>query len=1831
MKGINMAFYGCSLVSGGVGVYSSAFGTTLIADSYVEGSDKLFYNYPTVYLFRSTIVPTASSASIFYAKGAQLNNAWYNSSLVVDSSSVVRKPGSANSYVYLATPNGLNNYTQAIYRNTVLGSLIAPSGVYSTSCSVIALYGEYATTGAGAYSSNPAARAAVCDQQLTAAQVSALTIDRVFGNAFYGYSNAATSWIDSAVLSAIQSSDAALAASASSSPTSSPTASPTTVSPSSTACSPPAPSGTLIVGLNATDCQFGNVSAAIAALPDDSKPYTILIMPGVYNEQLSITRRGKVTLIGQTSYAGDYSRNEVTIQFSSGRLTSAGQNEMTPVINAKKTNDNSGMAMYNINFVNTYPQTTDTAALAADFYGANIAAYGCKFVGFQDTLLANKGTQVFSNCYIEGSVDFIWGFSTAYFHQCYIASNTKGSCIAAHSRTPGTTSGYVFDSCYLTYTDSYGSSFGLSYLGRPYNNYSTAIYMNSFMDKHINAAGWNVWSPKNPQTSDVTFGEYNNTGPGSWQDGTARASFAKELTNEQASAYTLSSWIGDTSWVDMAAYNLPPPFTLPASGVSGPAGPTNTAGSPRPTATANVNAHPESGTEPSLYAVIVSTDGRNGAFTNLTAALASLPNDSTNQTVFIYPGTYTEQVPSINRPGAVRVIGHTTGNPGQSYRDNQVTLTFARGLSVSPLPVGHSNAETATVATGSNRISFYNINILNTENLDGLQPSYVTLAASIYGNDIGFYGCSFVGWQDTLLTGATAGYQYYESCYIEGAIDFIWGYSKAYFKGCTIGAKKAKSAMTAQSRASSSAVGGYIFDQCLFTRAPSATADLTKAVYLGRPYSAYALVVVKNSYLDSVVHPSGWKTWSATDPRTDHITFAEFNNVGPSNWENNVAAREAFQNATLLTSDTFSLGSVMDSTSWIDLTYFDSISTPRPSVVESPSAPNVTIPAGAAYNGTAPPAGALVVSQQPIEGLATFSSIQAALDAAPASSKTNTTIFIYPGVYHEQLIVNKSGATIFMGYSESSNDYSQNKVTITQSRGEDTQGSGSNVNAATVYATGNNFYAYNINFRNDNGTQQNIASLGFAVKSSKFAFMHACQIYGNQDTLYISGNMFASNSYVEGNVDFIFGSGSGYFLNSTISPNEDGVSITASKRALNTTQAGFVFDQCRVVPANGASGFKNVSLGRPWNNNARVAYVNSYLDSSVGSAGWVRWSKSSPQTDGVVFSEYHNTGPGADTCKRAAFSQQLTDADVVQYQLANFFPTLSWIDFSVVRVQPFVAGMGSAPASCSLPSSTVSATSSGLVSSTSSLPLVTAYITKTSIYKATSLTTLSLPDVTSISTLVVTQDDGTTGRLPFQTAEVSSMLTQYPVTPPVVYKTSVLKATTVLPTTSTRTAKDVTVKSTAVSWLTEISHGEDTTVKIVVPVLRTTTITGKPSTLKTTETEFVRTTLTGKDVTVKNYWTQLSTSVVPGKPTTVKSTTTSLVTSVSTPEPQTVTDDKRVYLTQYRTATQKLVYLTSTTTVFGAPQTKTSTLKVSQVLSLSGQRGNLQLLTLVQPSTTTVLATSLKQITKSTTLTASCTPAPGAGAAGLFRRGVEARAAGTTTITLSEISTSFVKTQTLTQSPSSTFFSTVVSTSTIFPLRTLKAETSTVLSTSLKTETSLAIETKAPATITSWSTQLSTSTAFVLGQTISSSVYSTSWLTESVAGGTVTSLDHEVTRVTESLPGRTSTSLITVNSVRTQTAAPLTVVDLRVVSQTSVVLAPRPTLTVVDDRTSVLTLQTTLPAPTSTVWKTVSVAGPQQVVTVTPALSTRVSTVKSTSTVYKTAYRTVKNAPQCTA
>jgi pectin methylesterase-like acyl-CoA thioesterase len=1539
---------------------------------------------------------------------------------------------------------------------------------------------------------------------MSASDLTRFSIDQVFAAVYPQFASSSTDWVDSDVLEDIVNSDV-IQSSSSALPTSTALATSSaalTTSASASATSAAAtPSSTLVVSQNPTAGQYANVSQAIAALPNDGQAYTIYIKAGTYTEQISVTRAGKVTLRGETSFENDYTQNLVTIHFSYGVLTSAGQNENTPVIYAKKT-DGSGLALYNINFVNTYPQTKNTAALAADFYGSNMAAYGCSFVGYQDTLLANKGTQVFSNCYIEGSVDFIWGFSTAYFHQCYIASNTAGAYIAAQSRSSSTAAGgYVFDSCYVTYTNTYGTTFGQTYLGRPYSQYSIAVYMNSYLDKHINSAGWSIWSTSAPQTDHVTFGEYNNSGPGAWSS--SRASFATNLTADAASAYTLSSWIGDTTWLDTTAYNYVPSYSL-----TGPSTSTNTT-STTPTSTATLSStatatwgHPTSGTTPPAGAVIVSQGGSvNSSYSNLTAALAALPNDASTQIIFMYPGTYTEQVPSINRNGPVQIIGYQSGNPGETYRTNQVTITFARGLSVSPLPTGHSNAETATLATASNKIALYNINIINSDNLDGSQPSYVTLAASIYGSQIGFYGCSFVGWQDTLLTGSTAGYQYYESCYIEGAIDFIWGYSKAYFKGCTIGAKRAKSAITAQSRASSSAIGGYIFDECTFEAAPDATVDLTQSVYLGRPYSAYALVVVKNSYLSDIIQPAGWKIWSTTDPRTDHITFAEFNNSGPGNWENNAAARQAFGNCTLLTSDTYTLEAVMGSTDWIDLTYWGAVTIPTGTPTTTATATATPVVSPTPYDGTVPPVGAYIVSKTAIENVTTYDTIQSALNALPTSSKVTPTVFIYPGIYEEQLVLNRSGTTVFIGYSTSTFDYNSNQVTIQYNAGVDTQADQSNSDSATVYATGNYFEAININFVNKFGTAKNYASLGFAVKSSKYASLYGCQVKGNQDALLINGYFFASNSYIEGNIDMIWGSGAGYFLKSTIAPNKDGINLTADKRSTNTTAAGFVFDQCTIVPSTGAGTMSDISLGRPWNSFARVAYVDSYLDSCVTAAGWEEWSSSTPSTDGVVFGEYGNYGPGASTAQRASFATQLDDSGVSQFQLSSFFAVTSWIDFTHVSGTPFVPGIAvttSAAVSSATPTSSVVVTPS----------TVTTTMTVTD--RETQYTTLTSTDKTSTAKYTVTEDVGTT----LTAAESFKTTTQ---------KTTITDTVIVTEPTVTSTKK-VVITSDVGLTATPAPSTSTSTLKQTTTVIATTTQAPSTVTVRSTLISSMTTTVTAKAVTTTSTAVSTTTAITSSTPGTVKVTSTVTVTR-GTGGTTTITAKATTSTISVTSTVSKAKTITATIDCVPAAKVKRSVIR--RAVAAATVTDYTTLTTIVKTSTVKLPASTDIVTVVTTKTTSKTTTIP---------------ASTSTIIVLSTVTKGTTSTI-----PAVTSYVTQTSISTIGKTTTLKASTSTVTVTSLATKTSTTTVVGVTQTVTSLKTTTIEETVSLPRSTLTVTKSTVSTIRSTVTLATPTSTVVKTTTYTLK-PSATVTSRAT--STKTTTVK-TTVTQTQTVTKTS--------------------------------------------------------------------------------
>jgi pectin methylesterase-like acyl-CoA thioesterase len=477
-KGQKVAFYGCNFISSQGSLYLD-YGNVYFSGGRIEGTTDFIWGQGAAFIHNSVIVTDGTITG--QAIAAQKYQSQYGGSQVVfDLCAVVPQSSSLpQKGTYLGRDYSTN--AQVAFVNSYMDAHIAAVGWLINSASTFTgSFVEANNTGPGADASSRTSSAKLLSDS------SSYTVKNILGD---------DSWLDASAIAPFSGwPDSVYSVTTSSVSTSA------TSTASSTATSSTSVGSTLTVAPTPTAGQYESVASALAALPADGKDYSIYILAGTYTEQFSITRRGKVTLRGETDFANDFTGNQVLIQFNDGVSTSAGQNEETPVINWKNTAGD-GLALYNINFTNTFPQTYNYAALAADLFGTNMAAYGCAFKGFQDTLLVNQGVQVFSNSYIEGSVDFIWGYSKAYFHQCYVASNTAGACITAQNRPSSSwAGGFVFDKSLITYTDSYGSSTGTTYLGRPWSQYAIAVFMNSYLDEHIASAGWQVWQNSNPQT-----------------------------------------------------------------------------------------------------------------------------------------------------------------------------------------------------------------------------------------------------------------------------------------------------------------------------------------------------------------------------------------------------------------------------------------------------------------------------------------------------------------------------------------------------------------------------------------------------------------------------------------------------------------------------------------------------------------------------------------------------------------------------------------------------------------------------------------------------------------------------------------------------------------------------------------------------------------------------------------------------------------------------------------------------------------------------------------------------------------------------------------------------------------------------------------------------------------------------------------------------------------------------------------------------------------------------------------------------------------------------------
>ncbi|KAH7428014.1 hypothetical protein KP509_10G071400 [Ceratopteris richardii] len=288
--------------------------------------------------------------------------------------------------------------------------------------------------------------------------------------------------------------------------------------------------------------QFTTVQAAVNSVPKGNKNRIIIsIKPGIYKEKVKVDKPW------------------ITFQGAGPRLTEIRWGDMA----STKGPDGKELGTFNsasvaingdhftardITFRNTAPPPPGGAvgrqAVALRISGDMAAFFNVNFYGAQDTLYDHKGRHYFYKCYIEGSIDFIFGNGRSFYLECRLHSiaNPSGSLTAQKRESTSEDTGFSFLRCVVT-----GS--GSIYLGRAWGPASRVVYSFTYFDDIIRPEGWFDWGDKARQKT-VFYAEYKCFGPGANRDG--RVSWSRVLTDKQATPFLHTGFINGEQWLNSA-------------------------------------------------------------------------------------------------------------------------------------------------------------------------------------------------------------------------------------------------------------------------------------------------------------------------------------------------------------------------------------------------------------------------------------------------------------------------------------------------------------------------------------------------------------------------------------------------------------------------------------------------------------------------------------------------------------------------------------------------------------------------------------------------------------------------------------------------------------------------------------------------------------------------------------------------------------------------------------------------------------------------------------------------------------------------------------------------------------------------------------------------------------------------------------------------------------------------------------------------------------------------------------------------------------------------------
>lgn len=276
------------------------------------------------------------------------------------------------------------------------------------------------------------------------------------------------------------------------------------------------------------------------------------------------------------------------------------------------------------------------------------------------------------------------------------------------------------------------------------------------------------------------------------------------------------------------------------------------------------------------------------------------------------------------------------------------------------------------------------------------------------------------------------------------------------------------------------------------------------------------------------------------------------------------------------------------------------------------------------------------------DGSGDYTSIRAAVKAAPKNRVEPWIIFVKNGTYEELVRVAKDQPYISLVGEDINKTIL--KFSITSNGGHERDNANfkeAEGQGPVLVTNAPNFYVHNMTIINSWGYEKQAGPQALALGSyaDRFAIFNA-NLKSYQDTWQTGSDEhrhYARRSYIEGAVDFIYCSGDMVLDSCTLGLCRDGSVIVAPSHGAGV-QYGYVFRDTKIVSSKpGVLRTKN-SYGRPWHNFPRTSFINTTWSKDVQftTAGWTDHMGGLP----VVFAEYNtrnHKGEVVDLSKRNTY------------------------------------------------------------------------------------------------------------------------------------------------------------------------------------------------------------------------------------------------------------------------------------------------------------------------------------------------------------------------------------------------------------------------------------------------------------------------------------------------------------------------------------------------------------------------------------------------------------------